>query len=341
MDTDMAKDYYSTLGVKKSASSKDIKSAFRKLARKYHPDVNPGDEEAERKFKEINEAHDVLSNEETRAKYDRYGENWQQAEAFEKARAQYGGGNSQTFHFDINDLLRRQGGRGGGGGGFDFGDILGSMFRGGGQRGPMRGQNVEYATEITLEEAYHGTLRQLHLQGETPCATCSGTGHIASAVCHECQGVGSTVRPRKIEVKIPAGARDGTRVRIAGEGSPGMGGGPRGDLYVVTKVRPHPRFERKGDDLIQDVPVPVEDAVLGGEVEVETLAGKRIAITVPELTQNGKQIKLKGLGMPHLGKKGQGDLFARIRITIPESLTDEQRGLFQQLRDAKTAKVKV
>lgn len=340
----MAKDYYSTLGVKKSASTKDIKAAFRKLARKYHPDVNPDDAEAERKFKEINEAHDVLANEENRAKYDRYGDNWQQAEAFEKARAQYGGGDgrSQSFQFDINDLLRRQG-RGGRGGNanFDFGDILGNVFGGGGQRGPMRGQNTEYAAEITLDEAYHGTLRQLHLQGETPCTTCSGTGHIASAVCHECQGVGSTVRPRTIEVKIPAGARDGTRVRIAGEGSPGMGGGPRGDLYVVTKVRPHPRFERKGDDLIQDVPVPVEDAVLGGEVEVETLAGKRIAITVPELTQNGRQIKLKGLGMPALSGKGQGDLYARVRIAIPESLTDEQRALFEQLRASRAARVEV
>lgn len=350
----MAKDYYSTLGVNKSASKKDIKAAFRKLARKYHPDVNPGDDEAERRFKEINEAHDVLADEEKRAKYDRYGENWQQAEAFEKARAQYGGGDgrSQTFTFDINDLLRRSssggqaGGRGGGSSaGFDFGDILGNMFGGGGSRGPMRGQNIEYATEITLEEAYHGTTRQLHLQGETPCTTCGGTGHIASAVCHECQGVGSAVRPRTIEVKIPAGARDGTRVRIAGEGSPGMGGGPRGDLHVVTKVRPHPRFERKahagGDDLIVDVPVPVEDAVLGGEVEVETLAGKRIAITVPPLTQNGKQIKLKGLGMPKLSGKGSGDLFARIRITIPESLTDEERKLFEKLREARKAKVGV
>ncbi|HUF54097.1 MAG TPA: J domain-containing protein [Dehalococcoidia bacterium] len=355
----MAKDYYSTLGIKKTASEKEIKSAFRKLARKYHPDVNPGDDEAERKFKEINEAHDVLSDEEKRTKYDRYGDNWQQAEAFEKARqdwrpsgrAQYGGGDgrSQSFSFDINDLLRRQGGRGGNAGGFDFGDMLGGMFGGGGQRGPMRGQNIEYATEITLEEAYHGTMRQLHLQGEVPCPTCSGTGHIASAVCHECQGVGSVVRPRTIEVKIPAGARDGTRVRIAGEGSSGMGGaqtggrraGPRGDLYVVTKVRPHARFERKGDDLIADVPVPVEDAVLGGEVQVETLAGKRIAITIPELTQNGTQIKLKGLGMPKLSGKGSGDLYARVRITIPESLTDEQRVLFEQLRKAKDAKVKV
>ena len=348
----MAKDYYQALGVKKSATQKEIKAAFRKLARKLHPDVNPGDAEAERKFKEINAAHDVLSDEATRGKYDRYGDNWEQAEAFEKARAAHGGGHggSQTFSFDINDLLRRSGGRtrGGstGGGNFDFGDILGGMFNGGG-RGPMRGQNVEYATEITLEEAYHGTTRALHLQSEEPCPTCGGTGHIAGAVCHTCQGAGAVARPKNIEVKIPAGAKDGTRVRIAGEGQPGMGGGPRGDLYVVTKVRPHPRFERKGDDLIEDVAVPVEDAVLGGEVEVQTLAGKRIAITVPPLTQNGKQIKLKGLGMPRLAPggtrpgtgKGHGDLYARVRLVIPESLTDEQRSLFEQLREARNEKV--
>jgi DnaJ-class molecular chaperone len=204
----------------------------------------------------------------------------------------------------------------------------------------MRGQNVEYTTEITLEEAYAGTSRTLHLQGEVACPTCGGSGSIAGAVCHECQGVGSLSRPRTIEVKVPAGARDGTRVRIAGEGSPGLGGGPRGDLYVVTKVRPHPRFERKADDLVRDVNVPVEDAVLGGEVEIETLADKRIALTIPPLTQNGRQIKLKGLGMPKLARKDEhGDLYARVRITIPEHLSDEQRALFEQLRAARQGRV--
>ena len=308
----MAKDYYTALGVKKDASQKEIKAAFRKLARKYHPDVNPNDKASEERFKQINEAHDVLSDPEKRSKYDRYGDNWEQAEAFEKARAQYGngapGGYSESFTFDINDLLRQQqaGGRRASGGGFDFGDVLGGIFGGGGrQRGPMRGQNVEYATEITLEEAYHGTTRVLQLQGEEPCPTCGGSGEIAGAICHNCQGQGVVMTSRRLEVKIPAGARDGTRVRIAGEGSHGMGGGPRGDVYVVVKVRPHARFERKGDDLIEEVPVPVEDAVLGGEVEVQTIAGKRIAMKVPPLTQSGRQIKLKGLGMPSLDGKSK------------------------------------
>ena len=338
----MAKDYYSLLGVKKDASEKEIRSAFRKLARKHHPDVNPGDEKAEARFKEINQAHDVLSDPEKRSKYDRYGDNWEQAEAFEKARAQWGanggqgGFHTESFSFDINDMLRRQGGRGGTSGGFDFGDILGGIFGGGRGRGPMRGQNVEYAAEITLEEAYHGTTRTLQLQSQEPCPTCGGSGEIANAVCHTCQGSGALAKPRRIEVKIPAGAKDGTRVRIAGEGQPGPGGGPRGDLYVVTKVRPHTRFERKGDDLIEDVAVPVEDAVLGGEVEVETIAGKRIAITVPAMTQNGKTIRLKGLGMPQIGGKGKGDLLARVRIVIPNELTDGQRELFEQLRANRT-----
>ena len=338
----MAKDYYQLLGVKRDASQKEIKAAFRKLARKHHPDVNAGDKGAETRFKEINEAHDVLSDPDRRSKYDRYGDNWQQAEAFEKARAQHGGrgGHTDSFTFDINDLLRRQSGsaRGGqGAGGFDFGDILGGIFTGGRQRGPMRGQNVEYATEITLEEAYHGTTRTLQLQSEEPCLTCGGSGQIANAVCHACQGAGAVSRPKRIEVKVPAGAKDGTRVRLPGEGQPGGAGGPRGDLYVVTHVRPHARFERRGDDLIEEVPVPVEDAVLGGEVEVETLAGKRIAMKVPPLTQSGQQIRLKGLGMPSLnGKSGaHGDLVAKVRLVIPEHLTDEQRDLYEQLRESR------
>jgi DnaJ-class molecular chaperone len=343
MCLEMAKDYYTALGVQKDASQKEIKAAFRKLARKYHPDVNPNDKSAEERFKAINEAHDVLSDPEKRAKYDRYGENWEHAEAFEKARAQYGNGGprgySESFTFDINDLLRQQSARGGraGAGGFDFSDILGGIFGGGRSRGPMRGQNVEYATEITLEEAYHGATRVLHLQGQEPCPTCGGSGEIAGATCHHCQGAGAVLTSRRLEVSIPAGSRDGTRVRIAGEGSPGMAGGPRGDVYVVVKVRPHPRFERRGDDLIEEVQVPVEDAVLGGEVHVQTIAGKRIAMKVPPLTQSGRQIKLKGLGMPSLdhGKKGHGDLYAKVRIVIPDQISDRERQLFEQLREAR------
>ncbi len=328
----MARDYYEVLGLKRSASQKEIKQAFRRLARKHHPDVNPGDKAAEERFKEINRAHEVLSDADKRAKYDRYGAQWEQAEAFEKAQQKAGaaGGWSAPggFQFDVGELLRRQGG--------GFESVLENLFGGGArQRGPMRGQNVEYTTEISLEEAYAGTTRTLQLQSQEPCATCSGRGQIAGAVCHVCQGQGATLRPKRLEVKIPAGARDGTRVRLAGEGSSGGPSGPRGDLYVVVTVRPHPRFERKGDDLVTEVAVPIEDAVLGGEVEVQTIGGKRVALKIPPLTQNGRAIRLAGLGMPHLdGKaKGHGDLLARVRVVLPEKLSERERKLFEQLRE--------
>jgi len=326
----MARDYYEVLGLKRGASSKEIKQAYRKLARKHHPDVNPGDKTAEELFKEINQAYEVLSDAEKRKKYDRYGERWEMAEAYEKARAEAGArGGWQTYQFDANDLFRGGAGRGQG---FDnIFDLFGSAGRRG--RGPSRGQNVEYATEISLEEAYAGTARTLHLQSEETCATCGGTGEVAGAVCHVCQGQGLVLRPRRLEVKIPAGARDGTRVRLANEGSAGARGGPRGDLYVVVRVQPHARFERKGDDLMTDVPVPLDNAVLGGEVEVQTVEGKRIAITIPPLTQNGRTIRLGGLGMPKLeGKNARGDLLVRVRVVLPEELSDRERDLFEQLR---------
>ena len=202
----------------------------------------------------------------------------------------------------------------------------------------MRGQNVEYATEISLEEAYAGTTRTLHLQSQETCATCGGSGVLAGAICHVCQGQGLVLRPRRLEVKIPAGARDGTRVRLANEGSAGARGGPRGDLHVVVRVQRHPQFERKGDDLVTDVPVPLDDAVLGGEVEVQTIEGKRIAITIPPLTQNGRTIRLGNLGMPKPdGKsKARGDLLAKVRVVLPESLSDRERELFESFREGRT-----
>ncbi len=334
----MARDFYATLGLKRTASEKEIKQAYRRLARKHHPDVNPGDKGAEERFKEINQAYEVLSEPAKRSKYDRYGDRWEQAEAFEKARQQAGaqggfGAGAQTFEFDLGDLFAR----GGGGGGRGFESIF-DLFRGAGQQqrtGPSRGQNVEYSAEITLEEAYAGTARTLELQGEEPCSVCKGRGEIAGAVCHVCQGQGVALRQKRLEVKIPAGARDGTRVRLAREGAGGAGGGPRGDLYVVVKVLPHASFERRSDDLVTEVPVAVEDAVLGGEAEVQTIAGKRIAVKVPPLTQNGRSIRLSGLGMPKLDGNAHGDLIARMRIVLPEKLSERERELFEGLRTEK------
>jgi DnaJ-class molecular chaperone len=341
----MAKNYYEVLGLKRGASSKEIKQAYRKLARKHHPDVNPGDKGAEERFKEINRAYEVLNDDEKRKKYDRYGDRWEMAEAYEKARAEAGaggggGGRWRSYQFDANDLFSQ-----GGSGGQGFENIF-DLFGGGRRsRGPTRGQNVEYATEITLEEAYAGTTRTLHLQSQETCATCGGNGEIAGAVCHACEGQGLILRPKRLEVKIPAGAADGTRVRLANKGTAGTGGGSRGDLYVVVRVRSHPQLERKGDDLVTEVPVPLDDAVLGGEVEVQTIQGKRIAITVPPLTQNGRTIRLGGLGMPRLdGKaKARGDLLAKVRVVLPQQLTDRERELFEALRAErdKTAEDKV
>ena len=270
----MAKDYYDTLGVPRSASAKEVKQAYRRLARKHHPDVNPGDKAAEERFKEINRANEVLSDPEKRKKYDRYGENWEQAEAFERAGGGAGGaGTWFTQTFDLGDLFGRSGG-------------IGSIFEEFvGRRGPMRGQNVEYLSEVTLEEAFSGTARRIEVQSEEGCATCGGSGRIAGAVCHVCQGAGATLRLKRLEVKIPAGVGDGSRVRVAGEGRPGRDG-RRGDLYLVISVRPHGRFQRRGDDLHTEVEVPLLDALLGGEVEVPTLKGKAL-LKIPSPTPAG------------------------------------------------------
>ena len=339
------KSYYDILGVSRNASDKEIRQAYRRLARRHHPDVNPGDKQAEERFKGINRAYEVLSDPEKRRKYDRYGEQWEQAEAFERTR-RAGGGEGARFSqtFDLGDLFgRTTRGRATRGRGAPFETIFESFF---GRRGPTRGQNVEYATEVTLEEAFRGATRRIGLQSEEACGTCGGSGQIAGAVCHVCQGAGAVLRPKRLEVKIPAGVRDGSRVRIAGEGRPGVGGGPRGDLYVVVGVRTHPKFERKGDDLTTEVGVALEDAVLGGEVEVPTLSGRRpdadarsgrpsgrVALKIPALTQNGRVFRLSGLGMPRLEGRGKGDLYARVRVVLPEKLSNRERELFEKLRE--------
>jgi len=319
----MAKDYYGVLGVSRGASDKEVRSAYRKLARKHHPDVNPGDKAAEARFKEINTAYEVLSDPEKRRKYDKYGDRWEYADQIEEMQRQRGarfaGTNGGFQQFDVGDL----------------GDVFSSFFgRGGGVRTmSRRGADVTHPVDITLEEAYHGTSRTLEMMAQEPCPTCGGAGEIAGATCHMCNGYGQVQRPRRLEVKIPAGVTTGSKVRIAGEGQPGMGGGKRGDLLLVVTVRPHPRFERKGDDLHEEIDVPLTTAVLGGETEVPTLTAK-VMLKVPPLTQNGRVFKLAGLGMPRLDKQGKGDLYARIRVRLPDQLDDEQKRLFEELSAA-------
>ncbi|HXK34527.1 MAG TPA: J domain-containing protein [Dehalococcoidia bacterium] len=323
----MATDFYQTLGVPKGASEKDIRSAYRKLARKYHPDVNPGDKAAEARFKEINTAYEVLSDPEKRRKYDRYGDRWEYADQIEEMQRQRGqrfGGNGIQFEVgNLGDLG-------------DLGSVFSSFFggragRGGARTMSRRGADIQQAVEVTLEEAFHGTTRTLELLGTETCATCGGSGEVAGATCHVCQGYGEIQKPRRIEVKIPPGVTTGSKVRVGGEGESGIGGGRRGDLLLVVNVRPHARFQRKGDDLQVDVDVPLTTAVLGGEVEVPTMTA-RVMLKVPPLTQNGRIFKLGGLGMPRLNREGRGDLLARVRVRLPDSISAEQRDLFERLK---------
>jgi molecular chaperone DnaJ len=325
------KDYYQILGVSRNASEKEIKQAYRRLARKHHPDLNPGDKSAEAKFKEINAAYEVLSDPEKRKKYDQFGEQWEYAEQFAKAggqdRVRWDFGKGGTT-FEYGDLS-------------DFGDIFSSLFGDSGigsrvKRGPQRGQDIESPIEVSLEEAYHGSARVIQLQTTEPCTACGGTGRVGNRVCTICNGAGVKVIPKRLEVKIPAGVRDDSKIRIAGEGGPGRAEGNQGDLYLVVKVLPHKLFERKADDLYAEVSVPLATAMLGGEVGLPTLNGN-LSLKIPPETQNGKVFRLAGKGMPQLGNANYGNMFAKVKVVLPTNLTEEERKLFERLRSLRPA----
>ena len=311
------KDYYATLDVPKTASEKEIKAAFRKLARKYHPDVNPGDKAAEARFKEINEANEVLGDPAKRKKYDELGANWRMYEQAQAGQAgspfgQWtyspgGGGFRPMTEDEVNDIF--------GGGESPFSDFFKTFFGGdvGGERRTRsrtprnaKGRDVEHEIELDLEDALRGTVQRLGI---------SQNGH-----------------HRQVEVRIPAGVTDGSRVRVSGEGERGSGSGASGDLYLRVRLRPHPRFDRKGRDLFTKVRVPVTTAVLGGEVEVQTLAGKSLRLKIPPATQNSQMFRLRTHGLPTTAKDGQpGDLYATVDIAVPQALTDEQRRHYEAL----------
>lgn len=322
-----AKDYYEILGLKRTATEKEIRQAYRRLARKYHPDVNPGDKTAEAKFKEIQRAYEVLSDKDKRAKYDQYGDAWEYAG---QGGADFGFGQRQggNVHFDFRTSTADT---------FDFSDIFDSLFgrgvgRSAGRRATRarRGEDIEQPVEVTLEEVYHGTQRLVQVQTPEVCLHCGGTGLTQNGACTQCGGLGSVTRPRRLEVKIPPGVRDGSRVRVAGEGGPGIGGGPKGDLFLVVSVKEHPTFERKGDDLYTEVPVPMTVALLGGEVQVPTLKS-RVALKIPPETQNGRVFKLRGQGLPHLQGEGHGDLYAKVKVVLPVNLSSRERELIEEL----------
>ncbi len=320
------KDYYNLLGVKQNASEKEIKQAYRRLARKYHPDVNPGDKSAEAKFKEMNEAYEVLSDKEKRQKYNQFGDQWQYADQVKQADWQQAspsgfgrGGGSTGFRFT--------------GGGLDslFDDLLRGVHGGGPRRQaqPRRGRDIESPIEVTLEEAYSGTRRTISIRVEEPCTTCRGAGFIQNVPCSVCRGAGAVARIKRLEVKIPAGVRDGSRVRIAGKGQPGSGGAS-GDLFLVTRIKPHPVLKRKGDDLHVEISVPLLVAILGGETQVPTPKDK-LVLKIPPETQNGRIFKLTGKGMPHLSNSSRGDLLAKVNIKLPANLSPQEKELFEKL----------
>jgi molecular chaperone DnaJ len=356
------KDYYRVLGVPETATAKEVKSAFRKLSRQYHPDANPGDDAAEERFKEVSAAYDVVGDAERRKEYD-------EVRRLGPAAAGFPGG----------------GGAGGFGGGFQFqdgadlGDLLGNLFgrggRGAGGRrrgtGPHRGQDLETELHLTFDDAASGVTTSVHLTSEAPCSTCHGSGArpgTTPVTCATCGGSGAVVddqgpfafsqpcptcggrgvrvedpcptchgsgverRPREVKVRIPAGVDDGQRIRLKGRGGPGRNGGPPGDLYVVVHVSPHPLFKRSGRDLTITVPITFAEAALGADIAVPTLADGPVTVRLPEGTRSGRTFRVKGRGVP--AAKGAGDLLVTVEVAVPSKLSSAERSAVEAYRDA-------
>lgn len=338
------KDYYDILGVKKDASQDEIKRSYRRLARKYHPDLNPGDKTAEQKFKEINEAYEVLGDPKKRADYDRFGKTpFEAGQGFEGFRP-YG------FDFDFagTDI---------------FSDLFGTRRT---EEMPLRGPDLLTSLEIPLEEAYKGVTKPITLRREIPCSICNATGAEASQTCSNCKGAGTvqqgrgffrlsqtcpackgrgriitkackpcsgsgrTVITETVKVKIPPGADTGSRLRLQGMGGAGVKGGPSGNLYIEITVRPHPVFKRDGNDIYVDVPVTVGEAVLGGKINVPTLDGSA-AMTLPPGTDSGKKFKLRGKGIPNTKTGIKGDEFVVIKIVVPRHVSEKAKNALRDI----------
>lgn len=307
------KDYYRILGLDRRADEREIKAAFRRMARRYHPDVNPGDSAAEGRFKDVNEAYEVLSDPEKRRRYDLLGPvNWARSTTGAARSAARPGHTTFDFFQGV------------------FGAANARRAR------ARRGRDLEQDVTITLEEAFSGGSRVFNVQGEEPCERCEGSGHApTNRPCPACAGSGLVAYTRKIEVKIPAGVRDGSRIRIAGEGGAGTMGGDKGDLYFRMHVRPHERFRREEDTLVIDLDVPFTTLILGGEIDVPTL-GRAVRMKVPPTTASGRSFRLAQQGMPHLNVGGRGDLIVHVNAALPRQLSERERRLFEELRELGT-----
>jgi curved DNA-binding protein len=324
------KDYYEVLGVSRTAGDDEIKKAYRKLARKHHPDVNPGDKSAEERFKELNEAYEVLSDPEKRKHYDQLGANWKAGSDFTPPPGWEG------QNVNINDFADMFGGTSSGGGPAGFSDFFEQIFggrrgaRAGGQGFAMRGQDVEAEIPLTLEEAHRGTTRSISLQVTEPCPECKGLGHIGDRLCPTCRGAGAIRKPRTLEVTIPAGVRDGSVIRLAGQGEPGTGGAPGGDLFLHVRLEPHLVFSLVGEDDVQaEVPVTPWEPALGAKVSVPTLDGP-VDMTIPAGTQGGQRLRLRGQGLAKR-RGGRGDQYVKLKIVVPTKLTPSEKELFERL----------
>ena len=325
------RDYYQILGVPRTASADDIKKAFRRLARQYHPDLHAGTKKAEmeKKFKELNEAQEVLSDPEKRKKYDQFGTEWDQAQAYQKARQQ---ARSQGFTGPW-DFEQESGSRGGGG--EQFSDFFESLFGGRGRSAGGRsstgtpGDDLETDVQLTLREVLTGVTKRVNLREPHTCPTCQGRGSLRGRTCTTCQGTGTTTDYKTIEVRIPSGVQDGTRVRVAGKGHPGGTGGKRGDLYLHVTVPPDPIFLRQGSDLHVTLPVYPWEAMLGADVTAPTLA-EPVKVKVPPGSKADAKLRLKGKGLPS-ATGGYGDLFLTLQIVMPAGTTEEDRVLYERL----------
>jgi DnaJ-class molecular chaperone len=334
------KNYYEILGVDKNAAEKDIKSAYRKLARKWHPDANPDNPKAaEEKFKDITEAYEVLNDSERRKKYDLLGNDWQQAaRQAEQQRSYRQAQRDATFDFGGYTGA----GAAGGAGATGFSDFFDMFFSGmGNRRGTgsttfgEKGGDLETTIDLNLDEAYNGGKKSVSLQIEDVCPRCGGTGTDRGRVCPQCHGTGRQIQTKKFDVTIPKGVREGQRIRLTGQGSAGPGG--RGDLYLVVNIVDDGTYERKGDDLYVDLPVSIYDLILGAEVRVPTMTGD-VTMTIPAGTQNNKLLRLTGKGMPKLKNGGFGDEYVRLVGQLPDKLSEKETKLFRELAGLRSAK---